>query len=149
MQPRGDQAGEMRHVDHQIGADAVGDLAEAREVDDARIGRAAGDDHRGLVLLGEPLDLVVIDAVIVGAHAVLHGVEPFAGEVGRRAVGEMAAGSEAETHDGVAGLQQRQHHGLVRLAPECGCTLAKLQLNRRLARSMASCSTTSTYWQPP
>ena len=116
MQPRGDQAGEMRHVDHEIGADAIGDLAEAREVDDARIGRAAGDDHRRLVLLGEPLDLVVIDAVIVGAHAILHGVEPFAGEVGRRAVGKMAAGSEAKPHDGVAGLQQRQHDGLVRLA---------------------------------
>ena len=28
-----DQAGEMRHVDHQIGADRVGDLAEAGEVE--------------------------------------------------------------------------------------------------------------------
>ena len=51
MQPRRDQAGEMRHVDHEIGADAVGDLAEARKVDDARIGRAAGDDQRGLCSL--------------------------------------------------------------------------------------------------
>ncbi len=29
----GDQAGEVGHVHHQIGADAVGDLAEAGEVD--------------------------------------------------------------------------------------------------------------------
>ena len=116
MKPRGDQAGEMRHVDHEIGADAVGDLAEAREVDDARIGRAAGDDHRRLVLLGEPLDLVIVDAVVVGAHAILHGVEPFAGEVGRRAVGEMAAGGEAMPMMVSPGLQQRQHDGLVGLA---------------------------------
>ena len=33
--------------------------------------------------------------------------------------------------------------------PECGCTLAKLQLNSCLARSIASVSTSSTYWQPP
>jgi hypothetical protein len=29
MHAAGDEAGEMRHVDHQIGADGVGDLAEA------------------------------------------------------------------------------------------------------------------------
>ena len=29
----GDQAGEVRHVDHQLGADLVGDLAERREVE--------------------------------------------------------------------------------------------------------------------
>ena len=50
MRAAGDQAGEMRHVDHQIGADLVGDLAEAREVPDARIGGAAGDDQLRLVL---------------------------------------------------------------------------------------------------
>src|SRR5680860_779236 len=33
--------------------------------------------------------------------------------------------------------------------PEWVWTLAKLQLNRRLARSMAICSTTSTYQQHP
>ena len=81
----------MRHVDHQIGADGIGDLAEAREVDDARIGRAAGDDHRGLVLLRELLDLVIVDAVVVGSNAILDGVEPLARQVRRRAVGEMAA----------------------------------------------------------
>ena len=66
MHAAGDQAGEVRHVDHQIGADRIGDLAEAREVDDARIGGAAGDDHLGLVLLRELLDLVIVDAVVLG-----------------------------------------------------------------------------------
>ncbi len=71
MQPGGDEPGEMRHVDHQIGADRVGDLPEAREVDDARIGGAAGDDQRRLMLLGEPLDLVIIDAVVgLGARRI-------------------------------------------------------------------------------
>ena len=50
----------------------------------------------GLVLLSQPLHLVVIDAVIVGTHAILDGVEPFAGKVRRRAMGEMAPRGEAQ-----------------------------------------------------
>ena len=106
----------MRHVDHEIGANLVGDLAEALEVDGARIGRAAGDDHRRLVLARELLDLVIVDEMVVGPDAILDGIEPLAREVRRRAVGEMAAGGEAQAHDGVAGLQQGEHDGLVRLA---------------------------------
>ena len=115
MEPGGDQPREMRHVDHEIGADGIGDGAEAREVDDARVSRAAGDDQRRLMLLGETLDLVIVDAVVVLAHAILHGVEPLAGEIGRRAMGEMAAMRERHAEHGVAGLDQRQHHRLVGL----------------------------------
>ena len=57
MRAAGDQPGEMRHVDHQIGADPVGDRAEPGEIDDARIGAAAGDDQPRPVLLGQTLDL--------------------------------------------------------------------------------------------
>ena len=39
----GDQAGEVRHVDHQRRADLVGDLAEDAEVDLARVRAVAGD----------------------------------------------------------------------------------------------------------
>ncbi len=71
MHAAGDQPGEMRHVDHEISADLVGDLAEAGEIDHPRIGRAAGDDQLGLVLGGQPLDLVEVDLLGVAAHAVL------------------------------------------------------------------------------
>jgi hypothetical protein len=63
---------------------------------------------------------------------------------GRRAVREVAARVEAQAHEGVARLEQRQEDGLVRLAAGVGCTLAKPQPNSCLARSMASCSTSST-----
>ena len=87
MRAAGDQAGEMRHVDEQISADRVADLAEALEVDDARIGRAAGDDHLRLVLVGEPLDLFHVDALVVAAHVIGHRLEPLAGQVDRRCRG--------------------------------------------------------------
>ena len=110
MHPARHQAGEMRHIHHELGADAVGDLAEAAEIDDARIGRAARDDHLRSVLLGQCTDLVHVYSVIVAAHAVRHHLEPLAGHVDRRAVGEMAAGGQIEAHEGVAGLHQR-HEG--------------------------------------
>ena len=45
VQARRHQAGEVRHVHQEDGAHRIGDLAEAAEVDDARVGAAAGDDH--------------------------------------------------------------------------------------------------------
>ena len=54
--------------------------------------------------------------LVVAAHAVGDDLEPLARHVDRRAVGQVAAGGEVEAHEGVAGLQQRQEHRLVRLA---------------------------------
>ena len=53
------------------------------------------------------LDLVHVDAVVVAAHAVRHRLEPAAGHVDRRAVGQVAAGGEIEAHEGVARRHQR------------------------------------------
>ena len=104
------QAGEMRHIDHEIGADLVGDRAKAPKIDDARIGRAAGDDQLRPMLLCQPLGLVHVDQVIVAADAVRNRLEPAAGQIDRRAVGQMAAGGEVEPHEGVARPHQRQEH---------------------------------------
>ena len=63
VQAGGDQPGEVGHVDQQQRADLVGDLAERGEVELARVGGPAGDDHLRLALLGEPRDLVHVDPV--------------------------------------------------------------------------------------
>ena len=107
MRAAGHEAGEVRHVDQELGADFVGDLAEAAEVEHARIGRAAGDDDLRPVLLRELLDLVHVDAVVVAAHAVRHRLEPAARHVHGRSVGQVPAGGEVETHEGVARRHQR------------------------------------------
>jgi len=49
MRAARDQPGEMRHVDQQVCADLVGDLAEALEVPEARIGAAAAMMILGLL----------------------------------------------------------------------------------------------------
>ena len=132
MESGRDEAGKMRHVDHEIGADGIGDRAEPLEIDDARIGGTAGDDEGRLVLLGEPLDLVIVDEVRIPRHAILHRVEPLARQVGRRAVGQMTAGGEAHADDGVARLDERQHDRLVRLRAGMGLHIGEAAVEQPL-----------------
>jgi hypothetical protein len=103
MHASGDQTGEMGHVDHQIRPDLVGNDAEAREVEDPRIGRTAGDDQLGLVLECQPLDFVEVDQMVFLTDAILNGVEPLARLRGRSAMSEVPAGGEAHAEDGVPG----------------------------------------------
>jgi len=132
MGATGDQTGEMRHIDHEIGPDLVGDRTELREIDDARIGRTAGNDQARLMLQRQATHVVIIDQVRIGGHAILDGLEPLAGLVDRGAVGQMAAGGERHAHDRIAWLQQRLEHGLVRLRARVGLHVRKLAVEQAL-----------------
>ena len=87
----------------------------AREIDDARIGAGAGDDHLGLVLARQPLDLVVIDGFGFLAHAVGDELVRLAGKIQRVPVGQMPAVRQIHAQHGVARLQRGHIHGDVRL----------------------------------
>ena len=115
MRAAGDESGEMRHVNHEYGADRIRDFAEAREINHARIGGAAGDDDFRLCVVRERLDFVIVDALIVAPHAIGDRLEPLARHVHGRAVGKMAAGGEVEPQIGIARLHGGHKSGLVRL----------------------------------
>ena len=115
MQAGGHQSGDVRHIDQEERADGVGDLAEAGEIEDARIGAGAGDDHLGLMLLGEARQLVVVDGLGFLAHAVGDDLVGLAGEVELVAVGEVAAVGQVQAENRVAGLQHGGVGGLVGL----------------------------------
>ena len=66
---------------------------------------------------GLALDLVEIDAGVVGAHPVGRRLEPFTGNVWRRAVGQMPARRQRHAEDCVPRRQQREVHRLVRRRP--------------------------------
>ena len=68
----GDQAGEVGHVDHQRGADLVGDLAHGREVDLARVGRVAGHQDQRAELPRQPAHRVVVEQAGLGIGSVGH-----------------------------------------------------------------------------
>ena len=105
----------MGHVDHQVGADGVGDRPEALEVEDARVGAPAGEQQLRLALVGDPLDLVHVDQAVLGADLVRRDVVEAAGDVDLHPVAEVAAVGQAQAHDRVAGLQQRVVDGGVGL----------------------------------
>ena len=116
----GDQAREMGHVDEEEGADRVGDLAERGEVEVARIGRPAGDDHLRLVLVGEPLDLLHVAAQVLAPDVVGDDVVELARDVQLHPVGQVAAVVERHPHDRVAGLDHRHVGGVVGLGAGVG-----------------------------
>ena len=129
---RGDEAGDVRHVGHHRRADALRDFADAREIDDARIGARADHDHLRLVLVGQPRKLVVIDALVVFAHAVRNDRVELAREIQRMAVGEMPAVREVHPEHGVARLQQREIHGHVGLRARVWLHVGVLGAEQRL-----------------
>src|SRR5262249_56499548 len=95
----GDETGEMRHVDEELGTDLIGNSAEAAEIDDAGIGRSAGDDDLRPVLARELCHLVEVDTVVVAPHAVGYRLEPAPRHVHGRAVGQVAAGGKVEAQE--------------------------------------------------
>ena len=105
----------MGHINHQIGTNAVGNIAEGFEIDDTRIGRATGDDELGLVLFGKTRDFIKINLVILRPHAILYGVEPLARLVRSGTMSQVATGSEAHAEDGVTRFDERHHRALISL----------------------------------
>ena len=92
------------------------------------------------MLVGEPLELVVVDPLVVLAHAVRDDRVELAGEVERMAVGQVAAVRQVHAEHGVARLQQRQvdrHVGLrARVRLHVGVLGAEQRLRARDRRAL-------------
>jgi hypothetical protein len=112
----GDETRDVGHVDHQVGAHRVGNLAHALVVDQTAVGRRAGHEDLGSVERGRLLEHVVVDDAGLWVDPVWHRLEvgrhrrDLSG-VGLVAVGKMATVGEVQTHETVV----RLHDGLVDL----------------------------------
>ena len=95
IQVHGTEPGNVCHVDQQVSANVVGDLAKARKIDDPRVRGKPGDDQLGTMFLRKPLHLRVIDQSCCGIQAVLNRLEVAAGEIDLCTVREMTALIEA------------------------------------------------------
>ncbi len=122
----------MGHVDHQVGADRIGDLPEAREVEMTRVGRPAGDDHLRPVRLGELLDLVHVDQRGLAVDVVGDDVVQPPGDVDLHPVREVAAVGELEPHERVARGEQRVVDGRVGLGAGVRLDVGVLGAEQRL-----------------
>ena len=106
---------DMGHVDHQIGTDLIRNFAELGKIESPRIGRSAGQNDLWLTRLGLRAERVEIDQMGRFINAILFGIEPFARQVRGCTVGQVTTRGKRHAKNGIAGLQQRQEHGLVRL----------------------------------
>ena len=116
----GDEAGDVGDVGHEEGAGFFGDFGEGVPIPDAGVGAGAGDDEFGFVFECGFFYFGHVDAFGLGIECVVHGFEPFAGDVDGFAVGKVAAVVEVEAHDGVAGHESGHEDGLVGLAAGVG-----------------------------
>ena len=105
----------------------MGDLCHALEIDEAWIGRGAADDDLRAALLGDALELVVVDGLGLGVHTVGDDVVQKAREVHRAAVGEMPAVIEAHAEHRVAGLDDGQVRAKVRAGAGVGLHVGVLR----------------------
>ena len=120
VQASGHQPGDVGHVGQQVSAHLIGDGAEGREINRAGVGGIAAHDQLGPVLQGQLADRVEIELVGRLIDAVVHGLEPLAAHVHRRAVGEVAAVAQIHAQDRVSGLEQGQEDGEVGLGAAVG-----------------------------
>ena len=148
--PGGDQAGEVRHVHHEVGADLVGHLANAGEVDGARIGGAAGDDQLRPFGARQPFQFVVVEQSVLARarRNAPRGTTCPTGSAARRASGGRRRRGSCRGWCRQA-CSSARNTAWFACAPECGCTLANAQAKSCFARSIASRSATSTSAQPP
>lgn len=71
----GDQTGDVGHVDHEVAADLVANLAEALVVDGTAVCRGTGNDDLGSVHESVLLELVVVDDASLEVDTVGEGFE--------------------------------------------------------------------------
>ena len=120
MDARRDESGDVRHVDKKQRADGIGDVAQAREVDGARIGRGARRDHLRAGFLRLDFERVIVDGLGFLAHAVVDDAVKAARKIHLVAVREMAAVRQVHGQDQVAGLKHGKVDGGVGLRTGMG-----------------------------
>ena len=113
MPPRGprNESGHVCHVYHEVGADAVGDVAESFPVEHARIGGETRNDQLWFVVIRDRLDLVIVDERRVVIDAVLRGVIQATREIDLGAVCQVPALRETHTEQAIAGIEERHAYG--------------------------------------
>src|SRR5262249_1812102 len=99
------ESGNVRHVDEQNGAHRISNLTQSWEIDNARVRRRAGSNHRRPNLLGLSLQRVVVDPLGLLAHAVLRDVVELTGEICWVTMGKMSAVREIHGQNLFAAFQ--------------------------------------------
>ena len=116
----------MRDVGQQQGACVSGDLPHPRKIDDSRISAGADSDHLWAVFPSHLGQLIVIDALVLFAHAIMDDLKKSAGEICLVAVSQMPAMAQIHGQHLVAGFQEGEIDSHVGLAAGMGLHIGVL-----------------------
>ena len=120
QQARRNEARRVRHIDHQDGADLVGNLPHPGIVPFAGIGGSAADDHLWLHFKGDALHLSIVDTTGLRIETIRDRLVQDAGGIDRRAMREMPAVGKIQAHKGVARVKDSHLDGQVGLGAGMG-----------------------------
>ena len=114
-QPRSNQSGRMRHVNHKDGTHLIGNFAHAFVVPFTAVGRTAADDHLRLVFKRQALHFIIVHTSRLTVQIVTNGVIQDARRVHTRTVRKMTTMIKIKPHKSVARFQHGQEHGSIGL----------------------------------
>ena len=113
VHPRGYQPRDMGNIRNDNRTDALADSGKTRKIDNARISRRATEQQFGFVLLGQRLDLCIVDLAVFFAHAVLHGLVVHAGNTHLVTVCQVTTVRQRQPHHHITRRGQPHVDGLV------------------------------------
>ena len=90
MFARGDQAGNMCHIDKQQRANFVCDCAQSWEVNNTGISTCSSQDHLRLIFNCKSFNLIVVERFSFAVNAVRNDIVKDTGEVHRMTMGQVA-----------------------------------------------------------
>ena len=115
MQACGDQARDVGNVDHEVGADRLGDRLKFWKVQRPGIGTGADHDHARAAFFGKLADGVKVDGFRLPIDPVRERAKNHSGEIDFAAVGQMASLRQVHPENRVSGLEHRQVGGHIGL----------------------------------
>ncbi len=108
MNPRGHHAGDMGHVDHQYGADPIGNLPKPGEINFPGVGTGTGDNHFWLFAGGNFLNFIVVEIMGFPVDPIGDGMEKLTGKAYRSPMSQMPAMGQAHAQYLISGIQDTE-----------------------------------------
>ena len=120
MDTGGHQAGNMGHVDHEIGIHRPGNMGQPLKIDDPGIGAGSGHNHLWPLGPGQFIQRIVVDGAGFPFHPVMEKLEEPTGKAHRAAMGQVSAMGQIHSQKGVPRVEQGEVDRHVGLGPRMG-----------------------------
>ena len=103
------QAGNMRHIHHQVRSHFVRNLPELFKINGSGVCAGSGHNQFRPAFQGDSAHFVIVNKALV-IHSVGYGFIIGSGKVSGTSMGQMASVRQVHAHYGITGLKQREKY---------------------------------------